>query len=278
VQWDVTADVLTGLNNGQTRFGWSLLGSNGPGHIDYYSREGSQGTFGDSSRAPGLILQFAAIDLVDFRGTNPCTWGDGDSAVLGTSVNSFVVIDNPYLFDVQVTQLLFSNGQFSTSTPPFTLAGGGSHPISLTFTPTQIGIVTGTLEILGSSGPLGFVDLIGEGLPDEPPSLGVCGLTPNPASLGNAVTLTVDASDSATLANIASCTATGVEQVSGQVVFFTLVDDGSTIGDLVCDGVFTHTQFIGGSFGLGTWDFSYECVDKQGNLSGGGPTCTLVVQ
>ena len=69
-----------------------------------------------------------------------------------------------------------------------------------------------------------------------------------------------------------------MEQVSGQVVFFTLVDDGSTIGDVDCDGIFTHTTNTGGAFGRGTWDFTYECVDRQGNSSGGGPACTLVIQ
>ena len=123
--------------------------------------------------------------------------------------------------------------------------------------------------------------LVGEGFADEAPVLGACEIVPNSISLGQAIIITLDATDSATLANIETCTATGERQLpdAPRTVLVDLVDDGSTIGDINCDGTFTGFLFSSG-FGLfnqGTWDFTFECKDSQNNTSASSPLCTVVV-
>ncbi len=221
------------------------------------------------------------LDLVDFRGSNPCPGGDGDQVVLGSqeTANNLVVIPNTSSDPLEIIDIQFSDPQFFTSVSlPFTISAFGQQPVLLSFRPDHVGVTTAMADIFGATGGVGFVDLIGEGLPNDAPVLGGCDTNPNPAIFGQAVTTTLEVSDSATLANIVSCTATGVRIAGGTplIVVLNLVDDGSTPDDVPCDGIYTRTQATGGLFSRGTWEFTYECFDKQGNVSTG-PICVLLI-
>ena len=117
--------------------------------------------------------------------------------------------------------------------------------------------------------------------------VGACDISPSPAIVGEIVTVTLEASDSATLSNIHTCTAFGSRIVGlPRIILIDLRDDGSKPGDVACDGVFTGVAPTGGAlFGLGTWEFTFDCEDRQGNLATGatvgvpgtGPTCTFLI-
>jgi hypothetical protein len=163
---------------------------------------------------------------------------------------------------------------------------GGELPITVIFEPTTVGTVTATATVYGDDPTPESIELIGEGLPNDPPVISGCDINPNPAIFGQAVTVTADVSDSATLSNIAFCRAFGIRtSPSTRFVLFNLVDNGSTPGDIPCDGTFTRTQGTGGAFARGTWEFTYDCQDKQGNLATGatfgdpgtGPSCSLLI-
>ena len=156
------------------------------------------------------------MDLVDFRGTNPCVGGDKDRVVWvedpdgtgagtqGTAL-SFYVIENPTSTPLEVVDIVFSDPQFFSSvTLPFTVPAFGDFALLLGFRPDKVGVSTGFADIFGSAGAIGFLELIGEGFPDEVPELVSCAFNPAPAIFGEIVTLTLEVSDSATLANIAT--------------------------------------------------------------------------
>jgi len=148
--------------------------------------------------------------------------------------------------------------------------------LSAVFNPTAVGTVTGVGTLQSEDPTPTQFNLIGEGLPDDPPVLGACAITPSTAFLGQAPIFTLEVSDTATLSNVSTCRAFGVSGF--RQVLINLVDDASVIGDVSCDGIFTGFSFTGGLFGVGTWDFTYQCVDKQLNLNTSTPTCQLIVQ
>ncbi len=231
-----------------------------------------------------------SLGVVDFRGTNPCPGGNGDRVVAGTGVaSSFFVLDNPTPDPIVVTAIVISDPQFSVPISlPITVSPGDSLPIAARFEPTEIGVITASLQIEEDGVPIACLELIGDGFPNDPPLAGACDINPDAAVLGQLVTVTLEASDSATLSNIVSCTAFGsrIAPSPPSFVRFNLVDDGTTPGDIPCDGIYTRTQQTGGLFGRGTWEFTFECRDKQGNLATGatfgvpgtGPTCTMLVE
>jgi len=227
---------------------------------------------------------------LDFRGTNACFSGDGDRVVFAASGTgagsqaeqfSFVSLINPSFQPMEITSLDFSDSQFSTnlSFPLILPPLGGQQAISIRFRPDHVGVTEATV-VIGSADPTPVtIQLAGQGMPNDAPLLGVCGITPGPAILGQMLTFTVEATDSAGSANIASCSALGVRVAGGSprmVLMQPMVDDGGTPGDVPCDGVFTRATGTGGLFGRGLWEFRFECTDRQGNV-GSGPECSVLI-
>jgi hypothetical protein len=237
------------------------------------------------------FLQVDAVpEFRDFRGTNPCSGGDGDRVVFtasGTGMGpqieqtSFVSLVNPSFRPMTVTGLDFSDPQFFSDVSfPLTLEPlGGQQAIRIRFRPDHLGVTEAT-AVIGSADPTPVtIGLTGEGIPNDAPVLGACGITPSPAILGQMLTFTVEADDTASLANINVCKALGVRVAGGSprmVLIQPMVDDGGAPGDIPCDGVFTRAVGTGGSFGRGLWEFQFECEDRQGNV-GIGPECSVLI-
>ena len=167
--------------------------------------------------------------------------------------------------------MIFDDPQFSLPVvlPIVIPELGGSVAVTLGFLPASVGPHSATATLISEDPTPGTFSLSGAGLANEAPVLGACDIVPSTVLLGQAPTFTLDVSDSATLANISQCTAFGTRIAGGPTSFvlLDLVDDGSTVGDIACDGTRTRTQQTGGLFGRGTWEFDLECTDKQGNAS-----------
>jgi hypothetical protein len=219
---------------------------------------------------------FRQVDVaptsVDFRGSNTCGGGDGDLVVVGTgTATSFITIKNPSVQDMNISGISFTDPQFTAPVSfPFSVpAIGGSQTISLAFTPSSVGLHTATATVQSEDPtPVSFT-VTGEGLPNDAPVVSNCTVVPTTIALGQAPTVSADVSDSASRANVAVCRASGKRIAGGTLRFInlTLVDDASTVGDVACDGRYSRNQATGGLFGRGTWEFTLDCTDRQGNTS-----------
>jgi len=213
-----------------------------------------------------------APTTVDFRGDNTCGGGDGDLVVLGSgTATSSITISNPSFDPLNVTGISFTDPQFTAPVSfPITLDElGGAQAISLEYTPTSIGVHTATGTVLGDDPTPTTFTIIGQGLPNDAPVVSNCTVVPTTVLLGQAPTVSADVSDTASLANVDMCRANGKRIAGGTLRFvnLNLVDDASTVGDVACDGRYTRNQATGGLFGRGTWEFTLECTDRQGNVS-----------
>ncbi len=232
----------------------------------------------------------AEPSLLDFRGTNSCHGGDGDRVVFtasGTGTGPqidrtlFTSLNNPSFLPMEVTGLDLSDSQFSTdvSFPLMLEPLEGREAIRIRFRPDHVGVTQATAVIRSADPSPVIIELTGEGMPNDAPVLGACGIAPGPAILGQILTFTVEADDTAGAANIHSCTALGVRVAGGSprlVLMSPLVDNGGTLGDVPCDGVFTRAVVTGGLFSRGLWEFRFECTDRQGNV-GSGPECSVLI-
>jgi len=213
-----------------------------------------------------------APTTVDFRGANTCGGGDGDLVVLGSgTATSSITISNPSFEPLNVTGISFTDPQFTApvSFPVILDELGGAQAISLEYTPTSIGVHTATGTVLGDDPTPTTFTVIGQGLPNNAPVVSNCSVVPTTVLLGQAPTVSADVSDTASLANVDMCRASGKRIAGGTLRFvnLNLVDDASTVGDVACDGRYTRNQATGGLFGRGTWEFTLECTDRQGNVS-----------
>lgn len=209
---------------------------------------------------------------VDFRGENTCGGGDGDLVVVGSgTATSFLTIENPSFEPLNVSGITFSDPQFTApvSFPISIPELGGAQALSLEYTPTSVGLHTATGTVLGDDPTPTTFTVIGQGLPNDAPVVSNCTVIPTTVLLGQAPTVSADVSDTASLANVATCRASGRRIAGGAVRFvnLSLVDDASTVGDVACDGRYTRNQATGGLFGRGTWQFTLECTDRQGNVA-----------
>jgi hypothetical protein len=246
------------------------------------------------SEALAFAAHFRQVDveprILDFRGSDSCQGGDADGLVYtpdGTGAGvqgeaaAFFSLVNPSFLPLEVRGLEISDPQFHTdSSFVFTLDPlGGSREVRLSFQPDRVGLTEATATVVSDDPTPASLELTGQGLPNDAPALGACGITPEPVILGQMPTFTVEVSDSATLSNVLRCSATGIRIAGGaprMVLIQPLMDDGSTVGDVPCDGIFTRTTGTGGLFGRGLWEFTFECLDRQGNV-GRGPSCNLLV-
>jgi len=219
---------------------------------------------------------FRQIDVdpttVDFRGANTCGGGDGDLVVVGSgTATSFITIENPSFEPLNISGITFTDSQFTApvSFPISIPELGGAQTISLEYTPTSVGLHTATGTVLGDDPTPTTFTVIGQGLPNDAPVVSNCTVIPTTVLLGQAPTVSADVSDTASLANVATCRASGKRIAGGTVRFvnLSLVDDASTVGDVACDGRYTRNQATGGLFGRGTWEFTLECTDRQGNVA-----------
>jgi hypothetical protein len=219
---------------------------------------------------------FRQIDVapttVDFRGDSTCGGGDGDLVVIGTgTATSSITLKNPSFEPLNVTGITFTDPQFTAPVSfPISISElGGAEAISLAFTPASVGLFTATGTVHGDDPTPTTFTVIGQGLPNDAPVLSNCTVVPSTVLLGQAPTVSADVSDSATRANVDICRASGKRIAGGTVRFInlTLVDDASTSGDVACDGRYSRNQATGGLFGRGTWEFTLQCTDRQGNVS-----------
>jgi hypothetical protein len=220
---------------------------------------------------------------LSFDGSNPCWGGNGDRAVVNVqTAPSFLTLVNPSFQPMTITEFQVSDPQFAIPVaPPVTLPElGGSQAIIVTFSPTALGTQMADVTLVSEDPtPLTF-QLQGTGLPNDAPVVGPgCGINPSTVLLGQAPIFTADVADSASLANVTACTAVGTRIAGGtpRTVIFSLVDNGSTVGDVACDGTFARTQATGGLFARGTWEFRFSCTDRQGNASNTLTCPTLLV-
>ncbi|MEE9533014.1 MAG: thrombospondin type 3 repeat-containing protein, partial [Acidimicrobiia bacterium] len=232
----------------------------------------------------------AEPSFLDYRGMNSCYGGDGDRVVFtasGTGTGpqidrtSFISLVNPSFLPMEVTGLDLSDSQFSTdvSFPIMLEPLGSREAIRIRFRPDHVGVTEATAVIRSEDPTPVTIELTGEGMPNDAPVLAMCSITPSAALLGQILTFTVEAEDTAGSANINSCSALGVRVAGGpprMVLMQPLVDNGSTPGDVPCDDVFTRAVGTGGLFGRGLWEFRFECTDRQGNL-GRGPECSVLI-
>ena len=92
---------------------------------------------------------------------------------LGGSRSNTLVVSNPGCDLLTVTDITIDHGDFTTDTTPFDLAVGDARELVVTFAPTSVAVITGSLSITSNDPdePLVVIDLEGEGL--EAPVIGV---------------------------------------------------------------------------------------------------------
>ncbi len=112
---------------------------------------------------------------------------------------SFISLVNPSFLPMEVTSLDLSDSQFSTDVNfPLTLEPLGSRQaIRIRFRPDHVGVTQATAVIRSADPTPVTIELTGEGMPNDAPVLGACSLTPSPAILGQILTFTVEADDTA---------------------------------------------------------------------------------
>ncbi|MGD8376404.1 MAG: thrombospondin type 3 repeat-containing protein [Acidobacteriota bacterium] len=267
---------------------WGVVGGNAQNNDDRVPNTNDNLTPTIRDEVTVFTAYFNQVDIdypgspgpLTFDGSTPCQFGDGDRVVVGTgSATAFMELINPSFQPMTITDFIVDDPQFSVPVSlPLTIGElGGSLGIGVAFEPAGLGPQMANVTPVSSDPTPVTIQLTGTGLPNDPPVVTGCDINPDSIFLGQRPIITLDASDSATLANITGCTAVGTRQGIVRTVVFGMNDDGSALGDLACDGTFTASPPSGGLFGRGTWDFEFSCQDKQGNVTALAGGCQLVI-